>query len=157
MTEQTYSTQSRTDRLAIWLSCMCSLHCVGLPILIILLPSLVAIPHEHQWFRLAIVVSLIPVSAYALISGWKVHGRKLSLGLGAGAWVLLILAVLVGPQLRGYVGEWSLILAGPALVAYAHWLNQQFRKAANKPMGCFETCSRLSQQERLDTDWINPE
>ncbi|MCP8900772.1 MerC domain-containing protein [Gilvimarinus xylanilyticus] len=117
------SAQILTDKLAITLSLACAIHCLALPLLLALLPSLAALALDHESFHFWMVVAVIPSSLYALTLGCKKHRRVRVLLLGTIGLTLLVLAVALGEARIGEAGEKLLTLAGATCVALGHWMN----------------------------------
>ena len=112
-----------TDKMAISLSFLCVLHCLAIPLLVTLLPSLAVMPLAQESFHFWMVVTVIPISIYALTLGCKKH-KTLSvvitglLGLG-----VLISAVMFGESHLGERGEKIFTVLGAMLVAISHYQN----------------------------------
>lgn len=121
------SLRTITNSLAIGLSGMCFLHCLIIPLVIVLLPSLAALPLENEAFHLWIVLLAIPAGLYSLTMGCKQHKRYQLLALGAFGLTLLVLAVLFGES-AGELFEKSLTVIGAIIIAYAHIQNHRLCK-----------------------------
>lgn len=67
------SIQAFTDKFAITLSFLCVIHCVILPFLLVLLPSLGVWQLDNEAFHSWLLIAVLPVSLYALVSGYKKH------------------------------------------------------------------------------------
>lgn len=117
------ATQAITDKLAIGLSLLCTLHCLALPVLLTLLPSMAALQLNNENFHLWMVAAVIPSSLYALTLGCKQHKRYQLLYLGATGVTLLILALALGEERIGESGEKVLTVLGACFVAVGHWFN----------------------------------
>tara|TARA_B000000609_G_scaffold6658_1_gene4200 strand:+ start:174 stop:464 length:291 start_codon:yes stop_codon:yes gene_type:complete len=65
------NTQLFTDKLAISLSAICVLHCLFMPSILILSSWLVAFSINNEFIHYAILIVAIPVSAFALVRGYK--------------------------------------------------------------------------------------
>ena len=111
-----------TDRLAISLSLLCAVHCLLLPIAIVMLPSLAALGLHDEVFHIWMLVAVIPTSIYALTKGCRQHQRYQLLALGGLGLSLMIFAVL-GESVVGEVGEKGLTLTGALLLAFGHYRN----------------------------------
>ncbi|WP_347136728.1 MerC domain-containing protein [Parahaliea mediterranea] len=111
------------DKAAIGLSLVCAIHCLLLPIAVIMLPALAgtAVGDErfHQWMLLAV----IPSSLFALTLGCRRHRHLSVLIPGLPGLALLTLAVLFGHDLLGEAGEKIASLSGASLVAISHLRN----------------------------------
>ncbi|MGB1090477.1 MAG: MerC domain-containing protein [Oceanobacter sp.] len=129
--QQTLNRQNLSDRFAIGLSFLCTLHCLALPVAITLLPSLAALPMADESFHFWMLAVVIPISGFALFTGWRKHRSSAVLARGMTGLTLMILAVLIGHDLLGEAGEKGLTLLGAGLLAWAHWLNQKACRAQN--------------------------
>lgn len=109
------------DRWAIAVSGLCVVHCLAIPLTLVLMPSVSAGLAEDQtlthWLLLALA---LPISALALWSGHRQHPSTLTLGLGLAGLVLLTLGVShwLGERL-----EIPLTVAGGVGLIAAHWRN----------------------------------
>jgi hypothetical protein len=118
------------DKAAIGLSLACAVHCLLLPVAVVMLPALAGTTfgdeHFHQWMLLAV----IPTSFFALTMGCQRH-RNLGVLIPALPGVaLLTLAVLFGHELLGDTGEKLASLAGASLIAISHWRNHALCRLA---------------------------
>jgi hypothetical protein len=127
------------DKVSIGLSVACTVHCLALPLLLILLPSLSALPLENEAFHLWLLAAILPCSAYALTLGCKQHKRYQLLFVGGVGIALLILAVTLGETLLGEPGEKILTLFGSIIVAVGHSLNYKLCKQPQNDCECNET------------------
>ncbi|MGY5450047.1 MerC domain-containing protein [Agarivorans sp. MS3-6] len=115
--------QAISDKFAIGLSFACAIHCLALPLVFILVPSMVALPLQNEAFHLWMVGAVLPVSIYALTMGCKQHKRTKVLVWGFIGLALLVLALVLGEDRMGEIGEKALTLLGATSVAIGHWLN----------------------------------
>ena len=119
MTEVT----SVLDRSAIGLSFLCVLHCLAVPLTLILMPSLAALPIADERVHLLLVLLVVPTSTVALTLGCRQHGLKHILAWGLTGIVILVLAAGFGEEFLGEYGEKILTVVGSVLVAVGHILN----------------------------------
>lgn len=115
--------QEITDKFAISLSLLCAIHCLALPVILVLLPSLTALQLDNEAFHHWMLIAVLPTSIYALVMGCKKHKRYQLLFLGFTGLMLLVLAVLLGKETIGEYGEKILTLLGAILIASGHYLN----------------------------------
>lgn len=115
--------QNFNDKLAISLSLLCAMHCLALPLLLALIPSMSVLGLDNEAFHYWMLVAVIPISIYALTMGCKQHKRYPLLILGFTGLTLLVLAVTIGESLLGEYGEKGLTLAGAVVVACGHYIN----------------------------------
>lgn len=112
-----------SDVLAVGLSTVCLFHCLVLPIAITLLPflsgSFLASEHFHVWM----VVTVVPVSFFALTLGCKQHKSAIVLTLGTLGITLLITALFINENTLGGYGEKLLTTIASIMIATGHILN----------------------------------
>ena len=111
------------DKLAIAFSTLCVFHCLALPLLMVLLPSLTTLPLEQELFHVWMVIAVIPTSLYALTLGCKRHKHFLLVIYGFIGLFTLIAALFVGDMLLGEVGEKLLTVIGAIIIAIVHFKN----------------------------------
>ena len=121
------NTQLLTDKLAISLSAICVLHCLFMPSFLILSSWFAAFSIDNEFIHYAILTVAIPVSAFALIKGFKNHKKLSYFVYGFFGLFLLAFAVLAA-GITGEIGEKSLTLLGSLFVIYAHYKNHQICK-----------------------------
>lgn len=114
--------QYSTDKAAIGLSILCTAHCLLLPLLILLVPSIATLTIAGEVFHQWMVAAVLPTSIFALAMGCKTHKLYRFAALGGAGLAMLVLAILAGEQV-GEFGEKGLTLAGATLLALAHLQN----------------------------------
>ncbi len=117
------TTQAATDKFAIGLSLGCAIHCLALPGLLALLPSMTALQLDNEVFHFWMLVAVIPTSIYALTLGCKQHKRYRLPILGVIGLGLLVAALALGEDRIGEAGEKIMTVIGASLVAIGHWFN----------------------------------
>jgi hypothetical protein len=125
--------QVQTDKLAIGFSMVCVVHCLVLPILLILLPpfsGLFALDDEmfHQWMLYAV----LPISIAALIMGYLHHRSFKVFVVGSIGLVLIILSTTLGHDVLGDTGEVVISILGSMIIAYGHFRNYQLSSAKHE-------------------------
>ena len=119
------NTQSKADKLSITLSLACMIHCLIMPSFLVLSSGLLAIAIDNEFIHKIFLILVIPISLYALISGYNNHKMSSYLYMGIlGLW-LLIFAVFFGEVVFGEFAEKSLTLFGSLIVATSHYKNYQ--------------------------------
>ena len=116
------SMQALTDQTSIGLSLVCAVHCLFVPVLLVVLPSLASLPLESETFHVWMVVAVLPISVFALTLGCKKHKRYKIFCLGLLGLISLIAALLL-ESLVGETGEKLLTLLGAGLIAWGHFTN----------------------------------
>jgi hypothetical protein len=109
------------DRLAIGLSILCLVHCLALPIAVLAAPALEAAvlgtESPVHWVLLGLA---LPISCYALWHGFRHHGHRIVLVLGAIGLALMLFGV---SHVAGHAFEMPLTVVGVALLLAAHVQN----------------------------------
>ena len=116
-------TQEYSDKTAISLSALCLVHCLLVPSFLVFLSGYVSLSYNTELIHYAILFIAIPVSIYALITGVRNHKSFSFLYLGLIGIISLILAITLGAQIWGEVGEKVLTTVGALLVAISHFKN----------------------------------
>ena len=117
--------QAMSDKTAISLSILCALHCLALPVLVVMLPSLTAWNLASEEAHLWLLVAVIPISVYALTMGCRKHQQFNIMFLGLIGLALLIIAAWLGHDILGEIGEKTILTIGAAVIALSHLLNQR--------------------------------
>tara|TARA_B100000401_G_C52097781_1_gene389665 strand:- start:45 stop:443 length:399 start_codon:yes stop_codon:yes gene_type:complete len=116
-------TQEYSDKTAISLSALCLVHCLLVPSFLVFLSGYVSLSYNNELIHYVILFIAIPVSLYALITGVRNHKSYRFLYLGLTGIISFILAVTLGAQMWGEVGEKVLTTVGALLVAISHFKN----------------------------------
>ena len=114
-----------TDKLAISLSILCTLHCLLLPLVVAFLPIVSTTFITQEYIHAYMVFAVIPISFYAVTLGCRQHRRFSVLVTASIGLFTLVLAVLMGHEWLGELGEKGLTLIGASLLALGHWQNYQ--------------------------------
>ena len=121
--------QAIADKSAIVLSFLCALHCLLLPAAIVLYPSTLGFLPGDESVHFALLFAVIPISAYALIKGGKVHKSRKVFITGISGLLVLVSAVILGHDLLGEIGEKILTVLGSIIVIIAHVQNHLICRA----------------------------
>jgi hypothetical protein len=121
--ERFLQTGKSLDGIAIAVSLACVLHCLLLPLLIILFPILGSALLADESFHALLLVLIIPTSAVALYLGCREHGEGLVIWLGVLGLAILGLAAMLGIEGLGILGEKALTGVGGTLLATALVMN----------------------------------
>ncbi|MBN8819139.1 MAG: MerC domain-containing protein [Sphingomonas sp.] len=111
----------RLDGLAIGLSGLCALHCLGTAIAIGLLSSVAGVLEAPIIHEGGLIIAMV-LGAVALGQGARKHGLLLPVAVGA-----LGLGVMAGALSlpHGWAGETVYTIIGVALLAFGHELNRR--------------------------------
>jgi len=111
------------DKVSISLSATCAIHCLLLPVALVLLPSLAVLPVGDESFHQLLIVLVMPASIFALTMGCRRHRYWRVMVCGFAGLLLLLLAALAGHDLLGEFWEKVLTIIGASLVAIGHVMN----------------------------------
>ena len=131
-TTQEMNTQVKADKLSITLSLACMIHCLLMPSFLILTSGFLALSIDNELIHRVFLIIVLPVSLYALITGYQNHKILSYLYLGISGLWLLFFAVFFGEGVFGEFAEKSLTLIGSIIVATSHYKNYK----ACKELAC---------------------
>ncbi|MEE4245999.1 MAG: MerC domain-containing protein [Kangiellaceae bacterium] len=131
------SSRSIADIIAISLSGLCTIHCLLLPLVLVFLPTAIAITLQDEAFHLGLLALVIPLSLYALVIDCKKHQRYRVIGFGIVGIMFLIGAVIVGHDL-GEIAEKTMTVTGAIIISIGHILNYRLCTANNNQCACDE-------------------
>ena len=129
---QEMNTQVKADKLSITLSLACMIHCLLMPSFLILTSGFLAISIDNEIIHRVFLIIVLPVSLYALITGYQNHKILSYLYLGISGLWLLFFSVFFGEGVFGEFTEKSLTLMGSIIVATSHYKNYK----ACKELAC---------------------
>ena len=92
------------DRFAIALSSICAIHCIALPIIAGAIPLLAATIHHgnalHEfWFHQFILIFILPISIFALVTGYRSHRQFTPIVFGITGLTILVITALFAESL----------------------------------------------------------
>jgi len=89
-----FKSHSRVDRIGIWASILCAIHCALTPVLLIMLPTFgKAWAHPSTHWGMALIV--IPIAAFMMRKGYQKHGRKWVVATGVAGIVFIIAGAIL--------------------------------------------------------------
>ena len=109
------------DGAAVFLSGLCLVHCLALPIIIAGLPFLSTFSDGHLHAQMLVVV--LPLSIFALAIGYRRHHDKRVIAAGIGGMLLLTIGGTIAHYQYGIVADRSLTVIGALTLATAHYYN----------------------------------
>lgn len=125
----------RLDQAAICLSGACLLHCLAVPVLMVLAPWISLGFFGEKWFHLALVVFVVPISVLAFRLGLRQHGdRRMLLPGLSGLGLVAIAAVMEFAHIGSHELAAALTSLGGILLIVGHWRNLRGRRCA-RPAG----------------------
>ena len=126
------NTQVALDKGSIALSLACAVHCLALPVIIVMSPALIgyAIADEsfHRWLAFAV----LPLSVVALMMGCKKHRTNSVIALGVVGLITIFLTALFGHDVLGEAGEKIATVIGASMIAIAHYRNYRLCQQHHK-------------------------
>lgn len=118
------------------LSSLCVAHCLLLPIVVSLLPVVVGDALLHPAVHWGILATVVPIAAFALLRGYRSHGRTFVVIGGAAGLAGLLAAHPVAHALGQHEWETLLTVAGGMLLASAHarnlWVCHRYGRACHR-------------------------
>ena len=129
------NSQQVSDKAAISLSFLCLVHCLVLPLAVVLMPAMAALPLQDEMFHLWMVFAVVPISVYALTLGCRNHERYQLLLIGGLGLVVLLSAALLGHDWLGEQLEKTFTVIGAVTIAFAHMWNYRLCQREND-CGC---------------------
>lgn len=111
------------DKAAIALSTTCAIHCMFLPVLLVMLPALATTSLGSENFHRLILWFAFPVSVLALTQGCRRHKDRIVLTSGILGLVLLITTAVFGHTLLTEDGERITTVLGATALAFGHIRN----------------------------------
>jgi len=112
------------DGFALCASSLCTLHCLGLPLLFALLPALAGRVDPGESFHLIMLALAVPTSLFALMQGWRRHGANGLLCMGVAGLTFMAAGALATDS---RLAETALTVMGSLMLAGAHILNWRRR------------------------------
>ncbi len=108
------------DGFALCASSLCTLHCLGLPLLFALLPAFASRIDPGESFHIIMLALAVPTSLFALVQGWRRHGGPAPLLTGITGLTSMSIGALTA---QTALAETIWTIAGSLLLAGAHILN----------------------------------
>ncbi len=111
------------DRIAIALSAICIVHCLTVPLVVVVLPVIAISIGGNGHFHELMLWLVIPTSVAGFALGYRVHGDFRIPSFGTAGIVLLALSALWGHDRWLELLEILVTITGSVVLAVAHWLN----------------------------------
>ncbi|CCK74340.1 MAG: MerC domain-containing protein [Oleispira antarctica] len=116
------------DKVAIGLSTVCTVHCLLLPIILVMLPALSTNIFGDEVFHQWLLIAVIPTSLIALTMGCRQHKNLSVMIFGLLGLAILIPTAFFGHDLLGEAGEKIASVLGAAFIALGHIRNSSLCK-----------------------------
>ena len=108
------------DRSAIVLSTICAVHCLTVPLAVVMMPAAFTYWFADDHFHFLLLYLVLPTSTLAIGLGCGRHRTFKVIAWGSAGLGLLVLGALLGHDLLGELGEKGITLLGAGLVVLAH-------------------------------------
>lgn len=110
---------------AISVSVLCLVHCLALPVLLLLLPGLLGIFAQSEIFHAAVFLVIAPFAAVAFLIGYRCHRQPVPAMLGLAGLICLAVALIPG---LGEEREYWMTITGSLVLVIGHLLNWAKRR-----------------------------
>jgi thiol:disulfide interchange protein len=135
---QFHSRDEVLDKAGIWMSSVCLIHCLGVPLLAIVIPTLENLPDNDSFIHGLALLLIVPVALISFLKGYAAHRKYYIPTLGALGLILLIVAFFYEET------AWHSIItsSGGAILVLGHILNLR---------NSYKLASNCSQKEKQQT------
>ena len=133
---QRIGARSIADAIGITGSTLCALHCLIVPITLVLGPIAPLMAFEDESVHRALVWLVLPTAIIAFATGCAQHRDRRVAFLGATGLALLLSSFTLLHDLLGENGERIAALAAAALLISAHVRNSRLCRASDCDDGC---------------------
>ncbi|SHG76798.1 MerC domain-containing protein [Ferrimonas marina] len=123
--------QKRLDYLSIGMSLICMVHCLAVPVFLLLGATVPAFFADEAHFHELMLFFVIPVSSLAFFLGCRKHRDPKVVGLGLSGLATLLLAAFWAHDALGHDAETVITLVGTALLVLAHYRNYSLCRRCN--------------------------
>jgi hypothetical protein len=116
-------THAKLDRLGIWLSTACAIHCMVMPIILISFPVMSWI----RWSRMADIIAISVAAVFGLggcLLSIRHHRTFGPLCLVVTGLTMNAVGRFAAAQLGSYLGQF-LVITGPLVMAYGMWKDRR--------------------------------
>ncbi|WP_413584284.1 MerC domain-containing protein [Bdellovibrio sp. HCB274] len=115
------------DRLGIYLSSLCAIHCLLTPVFLLALPAL-GEAFESSWVHLSMAAVILPIGLFAFWSGYKHHRQMKVAAMGVGGLLLVCAGTVLHHELEEIfpmLPHNTVTILGSILLVTAHFLNRR--------------------------------
>ena len=116
------------DRVGIWASTLCVIHCLLTPVLLSMSAVVVDFLPSEEWVHRSLALFIALIGAIALLRGFRTHRRATVIGLMACGLACIFVGAYQGDRLPSHLAEVAVTFLGSALMISAHRLNHTFCK-----------------------------
>ncbi|MCX7594308.1 MAG: MerC domain-containing protein [Fischerella sp.] len=115
--------QRLMDKTAIALSTVCAIHCLFLPVIIVMLPALATTSLGSESFHRFLLWFVFPISVLALMQGCHRHKDRVVVIFGVLGLALLLVTAIAGHHVLSEEGERVATVLGVTALAFGHVRN----------------------------------
>ncbi len=126
-------TQKRLDSISIALSVLCLIHCLAVPVMLLLGLAIPSLLLEENHFHEMMLFVVIPLSGLAFFLGCRKHRDLTVLAYGATGLGMMIFAALWLHDLAGHDAETWVTLIGTGFMVIAHLKNYRLCRRCDCP------------------------
>ncbi|MDG2375400.1 MAG: MerC domain-containing protein [Woeseiaceae bacterium] len=119
------------DKVAVALSGLCLVHCLALPLLIVILPFSGQFSDDHLHMQMLILV--IPVSVVALTLGFRGHRHPGVVIAGVAGMIIITFGGMVAHDHYGLLTDRLLTIIGSLVLAITHYRNFRLSRHIANP------------------------
>lgn len=113
------------DRVGMWLSFLCAVHCVLTPLMILSLPILARYYLAHPLMHLLLALMILPVGLVAFVLGYRHHRQKSIFFYGIPGLLIVSFVPYIVHSLHIGLNEQLFMIVGSGLLIFAHWKNRR--------------------------------
>lgn len=122
--DQFEQTTDRWDKIGIFLSGLCALHCIATPALMLFLPIMGEV-FEQEWVHILMALFVVPIGFFAFWSGYK-HHKKIGVYVLGVVGLLFVGGASVAPHSWvEFLGHDLITISGSICLIIAHFLNRR--------------------------------
>jgi cation transport ATPase len=115
------------DRMGMWVSAVCFVHCMLPPMLFYSAPFLVYFLY-HPWVHPILTLIVVPIGIFGFWHGYREHKNKVILTLGALGILSVSAQQFISYEMAQKIGPTLLLWLGSGLMILAHYLNFRQRR-----------------------------
>jgi hypothetical protein len=115
--------QMLMDRTAIALSTACAIHCLFLPVVVVMFPALTTTFFGNENFHHLLLWFVFPTSTIAVMQGCRRHKDKIVLTFVLMGLAFLIATATIGHDFLGEEGERAATVLGAIILVFGHLRN----------------------------------
>lgn len=123
MNQDTQKSRDWLDAAAVFMSGLCLVHCLALPLVVAGVPFLAQFADTHLHYQVLVIV--VPLSVFALALGFRRHRNARILAAGGLGLLLLVVGATVAHTQLGLLADRLFTIAGSLTLAVAHWKNSR--------------------------------